>query len=339
MLVKGNHYKTVWFDQGRLWLINQPLLPHTFESISFDDYREVARAIKTMVVRGAPAIGATAAYGMAVAEQQGANLEEAAAVLRDTRPTAQDLFFAIQKTLDGVQAGQPALQVAVKIAEEYENSCRKIGEYGANLIKEGMRLNTHCNAGWLATVDWGTATAPMYVAKRRGTHFSVYVDETRPRCQGSRLTAFELGEEGIKHRVIADNAAGHYMARGDIDLVIVGSDRIAANGDIANKIGTYTSALAAKENNIPFYVAAPLATVDANCSQGSDIPIEERAAEEVAGMFGREPETGKFLRVQVAPESSPIGNPAFDITPARYITGIITEKGIFPPEKILQAFQ
>ena len=337
MIVRGKHRKTVWFEDGRLFLINQPLLPHRFETVSYTDYREAAEAIRTMVVRGAPAIGATAAYAMALAAIQGVDLAEAASVIRGTRPTAQDLFYAVQTVLDESGKGRDALEIAREIAQAYERSCEAIGEHGAELIRDGMVLNTHCNAGWLATVDWGTATAPMYVAKRRGTRFSVLVDETRPRCQGSRITAFELGEEGIDHSVIVDNATGFYLSRGEIDLVIVGSDRIAMNGDIANKIGTYTSALAAYDNGVPFYVAAPRATIDPECGTGADIPIEERGADEVACMFGEDVDTGNAARIRIAPKTSNVKNPAFDVTPARLITGIITESGIFSPGEIAKA--
>jgi len=337
MIVEGIHRKTVWFEDNRLVMVNQPLLPHRFETITFTDYREAAQAIKTMVVRGAPAIGATAAYAMALAEQEKADLEKAAAVIKSTRPTAQDLFYAIDRVLAEARNGTPIIETARAIATDYETSCRRIGEYGAGLIRDGMTINTHCNAGWLATVDWGTATAPMYLAKRRGVRFSVLVDETRPRCQGSRITAFELGQEGIEHAVIADNATGHLMARGEIDLVIVGSDRIAMNGDIANKIGTYTSALAAREHGIPFYVAAPKATIDSTCETGSDIPIEERSADEVTCMFGVDVETGEPRTIRVAPGASSARNPAFDVTPAKLITGIITESGIFHPDEIAGA--
>ena len=337
MIIDGRHHRTVWFEGGHLHLINQPLLPHRFEILRYGDYREVAEAIKTMVVRGAPAIGATGAFALALADAQSVELEEAAAVLRSTRPTAQDLFYGIRRVLEGVGEGRSALEIAQEIADDYVVACRSIGEHGAGLIEDGMRLNTHCNAGWLATVDWGTATAPMYVAKRRGRDFFVWVDETRPRCQGSRLTAYELGHEGIRHAVIADNAAGALMARGEIDMVIVGTDRVAMNGDVANKIGTYSSAVVAKENGIPFYVAAPTATVDPGSATGDDIPIEERDPDEVACMFGWDTEKDREATVRIAPESSPIRNIAFDVTPARYITGIITEKGIFEAERIGEA--
>ncbi len=338
MRVNGIHRKTVWYKDGALKLVNQPLLPATFEVLSITDYLEAAAAIRTMVVRGAPAIGATAAYTMALAATAGVDMQKAAGVVKKTRPTAQDLFYAVDRVLAAVAGGADAAAEADEIAREYVTACEAIGENGADLIKSGMRLNTHCNAGWLATVDWGTATAPMYKAKRRGVDFSVLVDETRPRCQGSRITAFELGHEGIDHAVIADNATGYYMWLGEIDMVIVGTDRVAANGDVANKIGTYSSAVVAKENGIPFYVAAPLATIDRDCPDGRSIPIEERSAEEVACMFGADASDGTRRTVRIAPESSPVKNPAFDVTPAELVTGIITEKGIFPPERILDAF-
>jgi translation initiation factor eIF-2B subunit alpha/methylthioribose-1-phosphate isomerase len=339
MTISGKHYRTVWFEDGELCLINQPLLPHRFEIARYGDYREAAKAIRTMVVRGAPAIGATGAFAMALAAREGAEMGEAADVLRSTRPTAQDLFYGIRRVLEGVAAGRPALEVAQAVADDYEAACRAIGEHGAGLIKQGARINTHCNAGWLATVDWGTATAPMYVAKRNGVDFFVWVDETRPRCQGSRLTAYELGHEDIPHAVIVDNATGAFMAQGEIDMVIVGSDRIAMNGDVANKIGTYSSAVLAKENGIPFYVAAPTATIDAECATGGDIPIEERDAEEVACMFGWERSAERQTTVRIAPESSNVRNPAFDVTPARYVSGIVTEKGVFAPNRIRDALE
>jgi methylthioribose-1-phosphate isomerase len=331
MTINQKPYRTVWFENDELCLINQPLLPHKFEIARYRDYRKVAEAITSMVVRGAPAIGATGAYAMALAMREGVDPEKAARVLGAARPTAQDLFYGIDRIVKAAKQGRDPLEEAELTAREYVASSERIGEFGAELIKNGMRLNTHCNAGWLATVDWGTALAPIYKAVRQNKKLFVYVDETRPRCQGSRLTAFELREEKIPHAVIADNAAGYYMARGEIDMVIVGSDRIAVNGDIANKIGTYTSALAAKANNIPFYVAAPLATVDRECDRGADIPIEERDQNEVASMFGISLSTGKPDSVRIAPQGSSCLNPAFDVTPAELITGIITEKGILNP--------
>ncbi len=337
MIVNGTHRKTVFFADDALQLVNQPLLPYSFEMIAITDYREAARAIKTMVVRGAPAIGATAAYGMALAAMQGVDLTEAAAVLTATRPTAQDLFYAVNRVQSLVEAGTDALVAARRVADEYEAACEQIGEHGLSLIRDGMTLNTHCNAGWLATVDWGTATAPMYKAKRAGIRFSVLVDETRPRCQGSRITAFELGQEGIDHAVIADSASGLFMWRKEIGAVIVGTDRVAANGDIANKIGTYSSAVVARANGIPFYVAAPLATIDLECPTGRDIPIEERSPDEVACMFGNDVADGTRHTVRIAPAESPVRNPAFDVTPAELITAIITERGIIEPSRIREA--
>ena len=337
MKIQGRHYRTVWFSDGELNLINQTLLPSRFEIVRYRRYLEAAEAIRSMVVRGAPAIGVTGAFAMALAQAEGADLLEAAEVLRATRPTAQDLSYGIQRVLDGITRGLSALAAAQEVADDYEASCRAIGIHGEHLIENGMRLNTHCNAGWLATVDWGTATAPMYMARRRGRDFFVWVDETRPRCQGSRLTAYELGQEGIRHTVIADSAAGALMARGEIDLVLVGSDRIAMNGDVANKIGTYSSAVLAKENGIPFYVAAPTATVDPASATGADIPIEERDPDEVACAVGWDGEERREVRVRIAPEGTLVRNIAFDVTPARYVTGILTEKGIFEPRRIGEA--
>ena len=342
MRIGGRPYRTVWFEEpsrgaGELCLIDQTALPHRLEIARYRDYRDVAAAIRSMVVRGAPAIGAAAAFGMALAERQRADLQAAAAELRATRPTAQDLFAAVDRTLGAAAAGRSVLEEARAVADEYERACAAIGELGEHLIREGTRVNTHCNAGWLATVDWGTATAPMYKAHRRGVRFFVFVDETRPRCQGSRLTAFELGEEGIEHAVIADNASGWFMNRGEIDLVIVGADRIAANGDVANKIGTYSSAVVARENGIPFYVAAPAATIDPRCPTGRAIPIEERSGDEVSCVAGEDVATGRPATVRIAPKASPVRNPAFDVTPARLVTGVITERGIFRPGEILGA--
>ena len=337
MLINGKHYRAVWFENDKVKLIDQSVLPFCFKIVEYIDYLDVAAAIKTMVVRGAPSIGATAAYGLALAAVQGVNLQEAAQVLRSTRPTAQDLFYAVDYVLQAVEAGQDPVLAACEVADRYVSACEKIGEIGAELIQDGYRINTHCNAGWLAAVDWGTALSPIYKAKRQNKKVFVYVDETRPRCQGSKLTAYELYQEGIPHAVISDNAAGFYMRKGEIDLVIVGSDRIAMNGDIANKIGTYSSAVAAKENNIPFYVAAPLATIDRNCQSGDDIPIEERSPEEVTCLLAWDPADDLMKQMRVVPDYITAKNPAFDVTPAKYITGIITEKGIFKPEEIGKA--
>jgi S-methyl-5-thioribose-1-phosphate isomerase len=330
MNIDGKHYRTVWMEDNIIKLINQPLLPHKFEIFNCNNYIETAKAIKTMVVRGAGAIGATAGFAMAQAFIAGQDPNEAAEVIKNTRPTAQNLFYAVNKVLKANNK-EEAIQIAKEIADEDAEACKKIGEHGEQLIENNHNILTHCNAGWLAFVDWGSALSPIYTAKRKGKNVFVYADETRPRCQGSRLTAFELAGEQIPHAVIADNAAGHFMKEGKINMVIVGSDRIAANGDVANKIGTYTKAVLAKENNIPFYVAAPTSTIDPNTKSGKDIPIEERDESEVKEMFGLNNNT--LSKVSIANQASQAKNPAFDVTPAKYVKGIITEKGIIEPNE------
>ena len=322
MLVNNQDYRTVWLEGGVVKLINQPLLPHKFEIYECTDYKQTANAIKTMIVRGAGAIGAAAGYAMAQAFINNEDITQAAEVIKNTRPTAQNLFYAVNKVLKAKDKDkEEAIKIAEEIANEDANACKQIGIYGEPLI-EGNIL-THCNAGWLAFVDWGTALSPIYAAKRKGKDVFVFVDETRPRLQGARLTSWELENENIPHAIIADNAAGYYMKKGEINLVITGADRIAANGDTANKIGTYEKAVLAKENNIPFYIAAPTSTIDINCPSGDEIPIEERDEAEVLEING----------IKVANPKSHAKNPAFDITPAKYITGIITEKGIIKPTK------
>jgi len=321
MLVNNQPYRTVWLENGIVKLINQPLLPHKFEIYECKDYKQTAEAIKTMIVRGAGAIGAAAGYAMAQAFIQDEDINQAAEVIKNTRPTAQNLFYAVNKVLKAKDK-EEAVKIAEEIADEDAEACKKIGEFGEPLI-EGKIL-THCNAGWLAFVDWGSALSPVYQAKRKGKDVFVYVDETRPRLQGARLTAWELENENIPHAIIADNAAGYYLKKGEINLVITGADRIAANGDAANKIGTYEKAVLAKENNIPFYIAAPTSTIDINCPSGEDIPIEERDEKEVL----------EIKDIRVANLKSSAKNPAFDVTPARYITAIITEKGIVEPNQI-----
>ena len=305
MLVEGKEMRSLWWD-GTLKLIDQRKLPFQLKIFEASSVEKVAYAIKKMVVRGAPAIGCAAAYGMALAEDK----EKAARMLKRTRPTAHDLFYAV----DYMTENEGRIEAAHRYVEDIVEKCRKIGEIGEKLIKHGSRILTHCNAGALATVDWGTALAPIRMAKDK--EIFVWVDETRPRLQGL-LTSWELKQEGIKHAVIADNAAGYFMKEGEVDMVIVGADRIASNHDVANKIGTYEKAVLAKENGIPFYVAAPISTFDESISDGKKIKIEERDAEEVTKIFD-----------YIPPE---IRNPAFDVTPAEYITGIITEKGIIKP--------
>lgn len=344
MKVNGNNYRTVWMEGNEIKLINQTLLPHKFEVYSCKDHIETSDAIKRMVVRGAGAIGATAAYGVAQAclESNQENFQEyikkAADTIRKTRPTAQNLFTGINYILGAIKDinnSKQVQEIAAKKAEEFADydveACKKIGEYGNSLIKHNCKIGTHCNAGWLAFVDWGSALSPIYSAHRAGKDVFVFVDETRPRNQGSMLTAWELSQERVPHAVIADNAAGHYMKNKEIDMIITGADRIAANGDTANKIGTYEKAVLAKENNIPFYVAAPTTTFDLETETGDGIPIEERSQDEVSSVYGYN--NGKMIKVRIAPQESIAKNPAFDVTPARYITGIITEKGIIKANK------
>jgi translation initiation factor eIF-2B subunit alpha/methylthioribose-1-phosphate isomerase len=330
MKIKGKDYRSVWMEGGDVVMIDQRLIPHEFKLFRCKSYRDTARAIRDMVIRGAPAIGAAACYGMAQGAQVG-ELEKATEVLSKARPTAYDLFDAIGYFKKSYTTGDPQ-RIADNYADASAERCKKIGEIGEKLIKDGARILTHCNAGALACVDYGTALAPIRLAHNKGKRIFVWVDETRPRSQGASLTAWEMLQEGIDHAIIADNAAGHFMQRGEVDLCIVGADRVARNGDIANKIGTYEKAVLAKENKIPFYVAAPFSTIDLKTESGDGIPIEERGEEEVKYAFGWD---GKeFSKVRVAPEKAKGRNPAFDVTPARYITGIITERGIFKPGDI-----
>jgi methylthioribose-1-phosphate isomerase len=331
MKIQGKNYRSVWMEGSRVTMVDQPGLPHDFALFRCNDYEDTAQAIKDMVIRGAPAIGAAACYGMAQGALAG-ELDEAEAVLSKSRPTAYDLFDAIKYFKKNYTNSSDPVSIADAYADESADRCRKIGEIGDELIKDGARILTHCNAGALACVDYGTALAPMRVAKEKGKKIFIWVDETRPRCQGARLTAWELMQEGIDYALIADNSAGYYMQRGEVDLCIVGTDRVALNGDIANKIGTYEKAVVAHENGIPLYIAAPFSTIDFSCPSGSDIPIEERDAEEVTHMWGWNGH--RIEKVRVAPEGAKARNPAFDVTPAKYITGIITEKGIFKPDEI-----
>ena len=341
MLVNGKPYRTVWMEGSVVKLIDQPRIPHQFLIADHPTVEDTARGIKTMVVRGAGAIGATGAYGVAqaalLAPDKGFHQFVAAKadILANTRPTAQNLFYGIKYVLKAIQAEgdnpararAAAVEAAQQVADDDAECCKAIGVHGAPLIPDGGRVSTHCNAGWLAFVDWGSALSPVYVAHRAGKKVFVYADETKPRSQGARLTAWELLQEGVPHAIICDNATGHLMQRGEIDMVIVGSDRIAANGDVANKIGTYSSAVVAAANGIPFYVAAPTTTIDPDCPTGMDIPIEERDDEEIHYTWGWSDE-GLFTRVRTTPVGSGVRNPAFDVTPAALVKGIITEKGI-----------
>lgn len=344
MKANGNNYRTVWMEGNEIKLIDQTLLPHKFEVYSCKDHIETANAIKTMIVRGAGAIGATAAYGLAQATLEANEnnfndyIKKAAETIQKTRPTAQNLFTGINYILNSIrnlsslnEIQKNAIEKADEFADYDVEACKKIGEYGNPLIKNNCKIGTHCNAGWLAFVDWGTALSPIYSAHRAGKDVFVFVDETRPRNQGSMLTTWELSQEKVPHAVIADNAAGYYMKNKEIDMIITGADRIAANGDTANKIGTYEKAVLAKENNIPFYVAAPTTTFDLETENGDKIPIEERSQDEVSSVYGYN--DGKIIKVRITPQESIAKNPAFDITSARYITGIITEKGIVKADK------
>jgi methylthioribose-1-phosphate isomerase len=328
------------YERNRVEMIDQRLLPARFEVVSFDDYRDVGRAITDMYVRGAPAIGAAAAFGMALAAQQSnatdeaqllAELEAAAGDLNAARPTAVNLAWAVSRLLkraraaqgEGVDAIRAALlALAQEIADADVELNRRMGFHGAELIEDGATILHHCNTGALATVDWGTALGVIFAAHEQGKNIHVLVDETRPRLQGALLTAWELEQRGISYDIIADNAAGHFMRTGQVDIVLVGSDRTAANGDVANKIGTYKLAVVARENGVPFYPVVPTSTVDLELEHGDLIPIEERPQDEVLCVAGQ----------RIAPEASTARNPAFDVTPHRYVTGIVTEVGIvYPP--------
>jgi len=359
---KTRHFRTVTFDSKRneVVLIEQRLLPHTFKIVSTKNFLETAAAIRDMVVRGAGAIGATAAYGLAQGARvfTGSNVktfsrhvESVYQTLKAARPTAVDLVNAMNDVCCAMTRGKTveekqaiALAAAEEFAAEDVRHCETIGRHGAKLIRNGMRVLTHCNAGWLAFVDYGTATAPLYAAQSQGRKFHVFCDETRPRSQGATLTAWELAQQKIPHQIIADNAAGHLMQRGEIDLVIVGSDRtLGRTGEVTNKIGTYTKAVLAKRHDIPFYVAIPLSTIDWNLKSGFDIPIEERHEHEVLGAWGtlsspkskvQSLKSKKHAYVRVANPSSGARNPGFDVTPAELVTGIITPAGIFKPREL-----
>jgi methylthioribose-1-phosphate isomerase len=348
MKVDGKSYRTIWVN-GDGWsveIIDQTRLPHRFETVTLKTVDEAANAIKAMLVRGAPLIGATAAYGVCLALREDDSddaIDRACALLLATRPTAVNLRWALEE-MRAVLRNRPrgarlaaAYARAAEICDDDVEICRAIGRHGLEIIREiaakkpaGAPVNilTHCNAGWLATVDWGTATAPMYMAYETGIPIHVWADETRPRNQGASLTAWELGHHGVPHTVIADNVGGHLMQHGQVDLCIVGTDRTTARGDVCNKIGTYLKALAAQDNGVPFYVALPSPTIDWSLHDGvKEIPIEERGGEEVAQMTGRTA-AGTIETVTITPDGSPVANFAFDVTPARYVTGLITERGV-----------
>jgi methylthioribose-1-phosphate isomerase len=347
MKIDGKEMRTIWVesDGAGIGTIDQTLLPHRFATARLTTLDDAVRAIKTMQVRGAPLIGATAAYGVWLALRADAsdeNLERAYGALLAARPTAINLQWALDQMLAAVRNRPRAERVAAalrragEIAEEDVRINQAIGRHGLKLIEEiaarkkGERVNvlTHCNAGWLATVDWGTATAPIYMAHDKGLPVHVFADETRPRNQGASLTAWELGHHGVPHTVIPDNTGGHLMQHGLVDLVIVGTDRVTAQGDVCNKIGTYLKALAAADNKVPFYVALPSPTIDFSVSDGlTEIPIEQRSPDEVATVTGKTKD-GRIETVRIIPDDSAVANYGFDVTPARLITGLITERGV-----------
>ncbi len=348
MNVGDRHYRTIWLnDDGvSVDIIDQRWLPHTFKIETVSTVDGIATAIRDMWVRGAPLIGVTAAYGMAIqmrVDPSDAALDAAWEQLHETRPTAINLRWALDemrrvlKPLPEAERAEAAYRRAAEIADEDIELNRGIGRNGLDIIRqiaatkkpgEPVNILTHCNAGWLATVDYGTATAPIYLAVEEGIPVHVYVDETRPRNQGAQLTAWEMAGHGVPHTLIVDNAGGHLMQRGQIDMVIVGTDRTTANGDVCNKIGTYLKALAAHDNGVPFYVGLPSPTIDWTVSDGlKEIPIEERSGDEVSLVWGKDAE-GKVVQVRVSPDATNAANPAFDVTPARLVTGLITERGV-----------
>ena len=343
MKIGGKEYRTIWFENEVVKIIDQTKLPHQFVIKELKTVKEAINAIKKMEVRGAPLIGATAAYGLVLAILENNDqsfLKKSAEHLIGSRPTAINLKWAVDrmmKKLSGVNSEKIlniALSEAKEICEEDIKFCENIGLNGLKIIeeiykkkKDTVNILTHCNAGWLATINWGTATSPIYHAHKKGIPVHVWADETRPRNQGANLTSYELNEEGIKNTIIADNTGGILMQRGQVDMCIVGTDRTLSNGDVCNKVGTYLKALAAKDNNIPFYVALPSSTIDWKIKNSKDIPIEERSSEELSKIEGVD-EDGKVKKVKIYPNKSKAMNLAFDVTPAKYITGLITEKGI-----------
>ena len=343
MKIEGKEYRTIWFDENVIKIINQTKLPHQFIIKELKNIKDTVNAIKTMEVRGAPLIGATAAYGIVLAVQENNKSEyikKSAMELIQSRPTAINLKWAVDrmiKKLSGINSDQifdVALTEAKKICDEDEKYCENIGLHGLKKIeeiynkkKDTVNILTHCNAGWLATINWGTATSPIYHAHKKGIPIHVWVDETRPRNQGANLTSFELNEEEIPNTIIADNTGGFLMQRGEVDMCIVGTDRTLSNGDVCNKIGTYLKALAAYDNNIPFYVALPSSTIDWEIKDKKDIPIEERNSEELSHVEGID-ENNEIKKVLIYPNNSKAMNLAFDVTPAKYVTALITEKGV-----------
>ncbi len=348
MKIEGKEYRTIWFENNVVKIIDQTKLPHQFIIKDLKTVKDAINAIKIMEVRGAPLIGATAAYGLVLSILENNDqsfLKKSAEDLINSRPTAINLKWAVDRMinkLSGVNSDkilEIALNEAKTICEEDVKFCKNIGLNGLKIIeeiynkkKDTVNILTHCNAGWLATINWGTATSPIYHAHKKGIKVHVWVDETRPRNQGANLTSYELNEEGVSNTIIADNTGGILMQRGEVDMCIVGTDRTLSTGDVANKIGTYLKALAAHDNKVPFYVALPSSTIDWDIKDFKDIPIEERNSEELSHIEGLD-ESGKLKKVQIYPKKSKAMNLAFDITPAKYITGLITEKGICDASK------
>ena len=343
MKIEGKEYRTIWYENNVVKIIDQTKLPHQFIIKDLKTVKDAINAIKVMEVRGAPLIGGTAAYGIALAVQENNDpefIKKSAEELIQSRPTAINLKWAVDRMmnkLSGINSDQIldiALKEAKEICDEDEKFCENIGINGLKIIeeiynkkKETVNILTHCNAGWLATINWGTATSPIYHAHKKGIPVHVWVDETRPRNQGANLTSYELNEEEIPNTIIADNTGGILMQRGDVDMCIVGTDRTLSNGDVCNKIGTYLKALAAHDNNVPFYVALPSSTIDWDIKNAKDIPIEERNSEELSHVEGID-ENNEIKKVLIYPKKSKAMNLAFDVTPAKYVTGLITEKGI-----------
>ena len=343
MRIEGKEYRTIWYEENVVKIIDQTKLPHKFIIKDLTTVKDAINAIKIMEVRGAPLIGGTAAYGIALAVKENNDpkfIKKSSEELIQSRPTAINLKWAVDrmnKKLSGINKNKIldfALNEAKEICEEDEKFCENIGLNGVRIIeeiynkkKDTVNILTHCNAGWLATINWGTATSPIYHAHKKGIPVHVWVDETRPRNQGANLTSYELNEEEIPNTIIADNTGGILMQRGEVDMCIVGTDRTLSNGDVCNKIGTYLKALAARDNNVPFYVALPSSTIDWNTKDAKDIPIEERDTEELSYIEGVD-ENNKIRKVLIYPKKSKAMNLAFDVTPAKYVTGLITEKGI-----------
>ena len=343
MKIQNKEYRTIWYEENVVKIIDQTKLPHQFIIKDLKTVKDAINAIKVMEVRGAPLIGSTAAYGMALAVQENNDpnfIKKSSEELIESRPTAINLKWAVDrmmKKLSGINSDQIldiALNEAKEICDEDEKFCENIGLNGLKIIEEiykktkkTINILTHCNAGWLATINWGTATSPIYHAHQKGIPVHVWVDETRPRNQGANLTSYELNEENIPNTIIADNTGGILMQRGDVDMCIVGTDRTLSNGDVCNKIGTYLKALAAHDNNVPFYVALPSSTIDWEIKEGKDIPIEERNSDELSHIEGVD-ENNEIKKILIYPKKSKAMNLAFDVTPAKYVTGLITEKGI-----------